>query len=101
MSRGVLLGAVAVRFAALTETRGQKARTQVLDVGQTGGQLLAAISGGLPGKSHGSLLSDRHYKLSDTETKPQPNLIKLRSEFSCRAPSDGTFVVSMAGEAYD
>jgi hypothetical protein len=28
------------------------------------------------------LLSDRHYKLSDKERKPRPNLIKLPSEFS-------------------
>src|SRR6266567_2245166 len=34
----------------------------------------------------GALLSDRHYNLSDKKGKPRPNPIRLRSEFSCRAP---------------
>jgi hypothetical protein len=44
MSQGVLLGAVAVRLATLTETRGQKAGTQVIDAGQASRELIASIS---------------------------------------------------------
>jgi hypothetical protein len=35
-----LLGAVAVRFSAFTDSRGQKTGTQVVDVGQTSGELI-------------------------------------------------------------
>ena len=44
MTWGVLLGAVAVQLATLTETRGQKTRTQVADAGQTGRELITSIS---------------------------------------------------------
>ena len=44
MSGRPFLGAVAVRLATLTETRGQKTGTQVVDAGQTGRQLIASIS---------------------------------------------------------
>jgi hypothetical protein len=44
MSRGVLLGAVAVGLATLPETRGQKTGTQVIDARQTGRELIASIS---------------------------------------------------------
>jgi hypothetical protein len=41
MPRGILLGAVAVGLATLTETRGQKAGTQVINTRQTGRELIA------------------------------------------------------------
>ena len=43
VSRRVLLSAVAVRLATLTETRSQKTGTQVFDVSQTGRELIAFI----------------------------------------------------------
>jgi hypothetical protein len=43
MSRGIFLGAVAVGLATLTETRGQNTRTQIVDAGQTSGELIAFI----------------------------------------------------------
>src|SRR5580700_1104676 len=52
MSGRVFPGAVAVRLATLTETRGQKTGTQVLDVGQTGRQLIASISQCLQWNGH-------------------------------------------------
>jgi hypothetical protein len=64
VSRGVLLSTVAVGLAAPTEARGQKTGAQVLDVGQTGDELIPFISECLQGNGHRSLLSDRHYKLS-------------------------------------
>src|SRR6266446_6395707 len=68
MSRGVLLGAVAVRLATLTETRGQKAGTQIIDAGQTGRQLIASISECLQGNGHGNLyLTD----IIDCQTRKQ------------------------------
>jgi hypothetical protein len=44
VSQGILLGAVAIGLAALTETSGQETGTQVIDLGQTGGNLSALIS---------------------------------------------------------
>jgi hypothetical protein len=35
---------MAVRLATLSETRGQKARAQVIDAGQTGRELIASSS---------------------------------------------------------
>jgi hypothetical protein len=64
VSRGVLLSTMAVGLAAPTEARGQKTGAQVLDVGQTGDELIPFISECLQGNGHRSLLSDRHYKLS-------------------------------------
>jgi hypothetical protein len=43
MSRGVLLGAVAVRLATLTETRSQNAWTQIFKLSQVGNELIASI----------------------------------------------------------
>jgi hypothetical protein len=64
---------MAVALATLTETRGEKTWTQVIDTGETGRELIASISEYLQGNGHGNLLSDRHYNLSDEERKPQPN----------------------------
>jgi hypothetical protein len=86
VSRGVLLSAVAVELATLTEPRGQKTGAQVIDAGQTRDELIAFISECLQGKSHRSLLSDRHYKLSDKKRKPQSNSIRRHSGFLRRAP---------------
>jgi len=88
VSRGVLLSAVAVELATLTEPRGQKTGAQVIDAGQTRDELIAFISECLQGKSHRNLLSDRHYKLSDKKRKPQPNSIRRHSGFLRRAPRD-------------
>ena len=86
VSRGILLSAVAVGLATLAEPRGQKAGAQVLNTAQTSGELIPFLSECLQGNVHRSLLSDRHYKLSDEKRKPQPNPIRPRREFSCRAP---------------
>jgi hypothetical protein len=43
VSRGVLLSAVAVGLATLTETRSQKTGAQVFNVSQAGGELMAFI----------------------------------------------------------
>jgi hypothetical protein len=86
VSRGILLSAVAVGLATLAEPRGQKAGAQVLHAAQTSGELIPFLSECLQGNVHRSLLSDRHYKLSDKKRKPQPNPIRPRGEFSCRAP---------------
>jgi hypothetical protein len=92
VSRGVLLSAVTVAFATLTKSCGEKTWAQVIDVSQTGGELITSISECLQGNGHGSLLSDRHYKLSDKERKPQADPIRLLSGFSRRAPSKENFV---------
>src|ERR1700757_1325902 len=42
--QGILLGTVAIGFAALTETGSQETGTQVIDLGQTGGNQSAFIS---------------------------------------------------------
>jgi hypothetical protein len=86
VSRGILLSAVAVGLATLAEPRGQKAGAQVRNAAQTSGELIPFISECLQGNVHRSLLSDRHYKLSDKKRKPRPNPIRPRGEFSCRAP---------------
>jgi hypothetical protein len=44
VSQGILLGTVAIGLAALTETGRQETGTQVIDLGQTGGNLSALIS---------------------------------------------------------
>jgi len=41
VSWGILPGAVAVRLATFTKARGQKTGTQIVDVGQIGGELIA------------------------------------------------------------
>jgi hypothetical protein len=55
-------------------------------VSQTGGELITSISECLQGNGHGSLLSDRHYKLSDKERKPQTDPIRLLSGFHVVRP---------------
>ncbi len=86
VSRGILLSAVTVALATFTKSCGEKTGAHVIDAGQTGGELITSISECLQGKSHRSLLSDRHYNLSDTERKPRANPIRLPREFSRRAP---------------
>jgi len=44
VSRGILLGTVAVGLATFTETRGQKTRTQIVDARQTSGELIAFVT---------------------------------------------------------
>src|SRR5271165_6138295 len=44
VSQGILLGAVAIGLAALTETGSQEAGTQVINLGQTGSKQSAFIS---------------------------------------------------------
>jgi hypothetical protein len=44
VSQGILLGTVAIGLAALTETGRQETGTQVIDLGQTGGNQSALIS---------------------------------------------------------
>jgi len=88
VSRRILLSAVAVGLATLAEPRGQKAGAQVLNAAQTSGELIPFLSECLQGSVHWSLLSDRHHKLSDKKRKPQPNPIRPRGEFSCRAPQE-------------
>ena len=44
MSWGALLGTVAIRLATFTKTRGQEARAQIVDVGETGGELIPFIA---------------------------------------------------------
>src|SRR5580704_961808 len=41
VSRGILLGAMAIRLATFTKARGQKTRTQIVDVGRTASELIA------------------------------------------------------------
>ena len=53
MSWGILLGAVAVRLATFTETRGQKTGTQIVDVGHASGKLIAFIPQCFQESSHG------------------------------------------------
>ena len=55
VSWGILLGAVAVRLATFTETRGQKTGTQILDVGHAGGELIAFIPQCFQGSGHGGV----------------------------------------------
>jgi plasmid replication initiation protein len=87
VSRGVLLSAVAVGLATLTKARGQKTGAQVLDTGQTRDELITLISECLQGNGHRSLLSDRHYKLSDKKRKPQPNPSRLVEDFYVVRPA--------------
>src|ERR1700674_1393205 len=60
VSWGILLGAVAVRLATFTETRGQKTGTQIVDVGHASGELVAFIPQCFQGSGHGcaSCLTD-------------------------------------------
>jgi len=44
VSQGILLGTVTIALAALTETGSQETGTQVIDLGQTGGNRSAFIS---------------------------------------------------------
>jgi hypothetical protein len=44
VSQGILLGTVTIGLAALTETGSQETGTQVIDLGQTGGNRSAFIS---------------------------------------------------------
>src|SRR6516162_518449 len=44
VSRGILLGTVAIGLAALTETGRQETRSQVIDLGQTSGNQRAFLS---------------------------------------------------------
>ncbi len=86
MSRGILLSAVTVALAAFTKSCDEKTGAQVIDASQTPGELITFISECLQGNVHRNLLSDRHYKLSDKERKPQANPSRLPSGFSRRAP---------------
>src|SRR6266480_1782382 len=88
VSRGVLLSAVAVGLATLTEPRGQKTGAQVIDAGQTRDELITFISECLQGNGHGSLLSDRYYKLSEQKRKPQPTLSDFAGDFYVVRPKE-------------
>ena len=82
----VLVSAMAIGLATPTETRGQKAGAQVLDVGQAGRELITFIPECLQGSSHGASYLTGIINCQIKKENPTQTLSDFRAYFQVVRP---------------